>query len=527
MQNQSIEEARAYHTATKHSYTSVRMRTHSLDWHNKPALYKVYPEVSVTPLPTDFPKPVEDTLPALQAFPPPPVHSHSITLTALAQLLFFSAGLTKKRVSRDGAVYYFRAAACAGALYPIEIYLVVEGIDELPAGLYHFSPKYFGLCRLRKGDYRAVLHQATAGNPLVSAAPVTLLFTGIYWRSAWKYQSRAYRYCFWDSGTIAAHVLALASALSVSAQLLTGFVDSMVEHLLGIERKKEGCLFLMSLGNSPALPPPVEEVTIAPLPLKVLPLSHTEVEYPLITRMHAASSLVSPAEVRNWIGPPSAPPAAQSLLIPLQPLSPETRSHQPLGEVILKRGSTRHFRQDSIPFAQLSTLLYSTTRGIPADFLTGEGNSLLDIYLICNAVEGLPAGAYYFHSTSKGLQALKEGIFREEAGYLCLEQPLGAAASVVLFFLTDASALFEHYGNRGYRVAQLEAGITGGKLYLAAYALGLGASGLTFYDDEVVNFFSPHAEGKIPLFVVAIGVPAPIRATRIVLLRPDQKIGTF
>jgi ABC-type uncharacterized transport system YnjBCD ATPase subunit len=60
-------------------------------------------------------------------------------------------------------------------------------------------------------------------------------------------------------------------------------------------------------------------------------------------------------------------------------------------------------------------------------------------------------------------------------------------------------------GNRGYRAVQLEAGITGGKLYLAAYAQRLGATGLTFYDDDVTSFFSPHGAGKSAIFLVAVG----------------------
>ena len=100
---------------------------------------------------------------------------------------------------------------------------------------------------------------------------------------------------------------------------------------------------------------------------------------------------------------------------------------------------------------------------------------------------------------------LKAGDFRDRAGYLGLEQQIPADAAVDIFFLADLKKILERYGNRGYRAAQLEAGILGGKLYLAAYAQRLGASGLTFYDDDVVNFFSPHARGKSAIFLVALG----------------------
>ena len=85
------------------------------------------------------------------------------------------------------------------------------------------------------------------------------------------------------------------------------------------------------------------------------------------------------------------------------------------------------------------------------------------------------------------------------------QQALPAAASADVFFLTDLERVLERFGNRGYRAAQLEAGVIGGKLYLAAYAQRLGATGLTFYDDDVTAFFSPHAEGHSVMFLVALG----------------------
>jgi len=112
------------------------------------------------------------------------------------------------------------------------------------------------------------------------------------------------------------------------------------------------------------------------------------------------------------------------------------------------------------------------------------------LYLIVHDVEGLPAGAYVFHRDRQALELLKEGNFRREAGYLGLEQELPADASVNVYCLADLPRILERFGNRGYRATQLEAGIIGGKLYLSAYAQRLGATGLTFYDDDVTAFLS-------------------------------------
>jgi len=150
--------------------------------------------------------------------------------------------------------------------------------------------------------------------------------------------------------------------------------------------------------------------------------------------------------------------------------------------------------------------------------------TLLDLYLIVNAVEGLPSGSYLFSPADQTLTCLQEGAFRQEAGHLCFEQALGADASVVMFFMADLDAVLNHFGNRGYRAAQLEAGIVGGKMYLCAYALGLGASGLTFFDDDVTAFFSPDAAGKRAIFVVALGQTASENRVRPFRSRVGMKI---
>jgi SagB-type dehydrogenase family enzyme len=156
-------------------------------------------------------------------------------------------------------------------------------------------------------------------------------------------------------------------------------------------------------------------------------------------------------------------------------------------------------------FLQLSTMLQLSTKPVPADFLADPGVHLNDLYLIVNNVDGLASGAYVFHREEGTLEQLGVGDFRRHAGVLGLHQDLPADASVNIFYLCDLNAILDKFGNRGYRAAQLEASIAAGRMYLAAYALRLGATGLTFYDDAVTAFFSPHAEEKSVMFLVALG----------------------
>ncbi|HEY3615182.1 MAG TPA: SagB/ThcOx family dehydrogenase [Candidatus Sulfotelmatobacter sp.] len=517
-ENAHLDAALQYHSGTKHTYQSLRMHPHSLDWDNKPLLFKIYPTLEVTRLPRDFHDTGRSALSAI-ADPAAPSKAETIPdLETLAQLLFFSAGVIRSKKHPEGETF-FRAAACTGALYEIELYVVctdlpgraVPGVKNPPglaAGVYHFGAAEFGLRQLRSGDFRQALVEASGGNPAVAHAPVTIISTGTYWRNAWKYHSRTYRHFGWDNGTILANLLAISAASNLPAKIVAGFIDSQVNALLSLDTNREVAFSVIPIGYKKAKPSAAPK--ISPLQLPLVAYSETEVEYPAMRKMHDASSLDAAAEVTTWRGktPSSQLPAPKGTVTPLQPLDDSALPPDSIEQVISRRGSTRKFSRDSITLPQLSTLLDRATRGIPADFLDPLGAHLNDLYLIVNHVQGLAAGAYVYHWEKKLLELLKTGDFREKAGYLGLEQQIPLDAAVDVFFLADLKKILQRFGNRGYRAVQLEAGILGGKLYLGAYAQRLGASGLTFYDDDVVSFFSPHARGKSAIFLVALGKSA-------------------
>lgn len=511
MSNRNLEAAWVYHNGTKHSYQSIRTNPHYLDWENQPLPFKIYSSLEPIPLPHNFSPSEVAALLAISAIGAHPSGERILDLETLARILHFSAGIIRRRTYPGGEIF-FRAAACTGALYHIDLYLVCGDLPGLRAGVYHFGPHDFVLRQLRAGDYRETLVHASGEEPAVASAPAVIICTGTYWRNAWKYQARTYRHCYWDTGTILANLLAVATAHEVPAQVVGGFVDAEVNRLLDLDTEREVTLTLVALGRAPGMPPgPSPEVE--PLALQTVPLSKTEVDYPAVRAMHAASSLTGEDEVKAWRGLPSqvVQPQPSGRLFPLRPQGDAEIPRDSIDQVILRRGSTRVFARRPITFVQLSNLLYRATRGIHADFLAPEGLQLNDLYLIIHAVDEMPAGAYVWRKDQEALELLKEGSFRREAGYLGLGQELSADASVNIFSLADLKPILERFGNRGYRAAQLEASIIGGKLYLAAYAQGLGATGLTFFDDDVTAFFLPHAGGKSVMFLVALGKPAKLR----------------
>src|SRR5438874_780336 len=502
--NHNAQAAQAYHDSTKHSYASVRTNAHSLDFANQPLPFKIYATLEPIRLPAEVRQTGVAALSAISESVPPQTDAVP-DLEAVAQLLYLSAGITRHRKYPGGEIY-FRAAACTGALYDVELHLVCANVANLEAGVYHFAAAEFGLRKLRDGDYRGLLVEATSSDPAIAHAPLTIVCTCTYWRNAWKYQDRTYRHFGWDNGTLLANLLAVGTALGMPAKVICGFLDAEVNRLVDVDPEREVAYSLVALGHVAALP---QQFLSKPsvLHLETVPLSRNEIVYPAMRKIHAASSLRSAEEVGTWRGnaPFAKLPAQTGATVQLHPYSDAEMPRDPIEQVILRRGSARKFAEVPIGLLQLSTILDRATRGIPADFLHPEGTQLNEVYLIVNAVEGLDAGAYVFHRDRQMLERLKAGNFRTQAGHLGLDQDLPAEAAADIFFLADLQIILGRFGNRGYRAVQLEAGILSGKVYLAAYAQRLSATGLTFYDDDVIRFFSPHAHGKSVIMLVAVG----------------------
>src|SRR6266581_7736617 len=170
--NRNPDAAWTYHEATKHSYASIRSNPHFLDWSNQPLPFKIYSALEPMRLPSEVRQTGVAALSAIAEGVPAQTNA-APDLEAVAQLLYLSAGITRKR-NYPGGEIYFRAAACTGALYEVELYLVCGDLANLPAGVYHFAPAEFGLRTLRVGDCRAVLAEATAADPAIAHAPAVI-----------------------------------------------------------------------------------------------------------------------------------------------------------------------------------------------------------------------------------------------------------------------------------------------------------------------------------------------------------------
>ncbi|MGH3490469.1 MAG: SagB family peptide dehydrogenase [Actinopolymorphaceae bacterium] len=555
--NDDIAEAWAFHDATKYSVREesdgpgIAMGTppdlEEAIWEKdrslEPFPYKIYTSLQPIPLPREF---ATSTVPAFDALsavggeasvagaPPPP------DLATLARIALYSCGLLDRRTTlRGGRVIDYRAAGGTGARFHLEAYLVCGGLPDLPAGVYHYAAHDHSLRQLRSGDFRGALSHASGSEPALASAPVVLALTSTFWRNAWRYKARAYRHTYWDAGTTLSHTRAVAASTGLPATLVMGYVDKEVNDLLGVDGVRETTVALCALGHGGAASPPTGRPEVPPLDLPTQPISPGEVTFPAIPRMHAATCLDSVAEVERWGASPlvRTPAEPRGPLVPLAPFAPADLAAVSVEEVIARRRSTRHFDVDAeLPFAAFSTLLDRSTRGIAADCLTPGARALHDCYLIVHGVEGLAPGVYVHHPALGGpghlgehghggaagaVELLREGDFRQDAQRLAVGQWYPADAHVNAYYLTDLTPVLRSYGNRGYRLSQLECALSAGILHLGTHALGridhagavvrLGAVGSTSCDDDVVEFFSPHAAGKSYMFVTVFGRRRPTR----------------
>jgi SagB-type dehydrogenase family enzyme len=229
-------------------------------------------------------------------------------------------------------------------------------------------------------------------------------------------------------------------------------------------------------------------------------LSEEQKTYPLIEGIHTATKL-----------------STESALLPLREpkvsgrggvrLPPPVTTNQSFGVVARTRRSALDFEggRGSISFPQLATLLSTTRERLFADFATDR---YVHLYLYVHRVEGLEPGVYRFWPEHAELERIKAGDQRLVAAALSLGQDLAGNACVAFSMIGDFENAASRYGDRGYRYVHFEAGAMGQRMYLAAEALGLRATGIgAFFDEEVNRYLGLSSELGQVVYHFAIGYP--------------------
>jgi len=167
-----------------------------------------------------------------------------LSLQELAKLLWATQGITDPRFSPS-----FRTAPSAGALHPIDTYLIVNRVQGLASGIYFLHVENFSLERKNQGDFSRQIAQAALNQDMAREAAVVFVWVAVIRRSFQKYRQRAYRYIYLDCGHIAQNLYLAATALDMGCCGMAAFFDDEVNNLLEVDGREETAIYLASVGK--------------------------------------------------------------------------------------------------------------------------------------------------------------------------------------------------------------------------------------------------------------------------------------
>ncbi len=226
-------------------YFRHRMPSGLLNLEARPAPFKEYPGAAVVGLPD----PTGRRTPTLtrvlkerrsvRRYAPTP-----LALADLSFLLWASGG--RQRVEHG---HLFRTVPSAGALYPIETYVLAHQVEDLAPGLYHYGIREHHLEQVAAGDFRREITQAALEQVMCREAPAVLLWTAVFERCAWKYGQRAWRYIYLDAGHIAQNLALAATGIGLGSCQIAALFDDEVNALLRIDGSTEGILYMSVVGH--------------------------------------------------------------------------------------------------------------------------------------------------------------------------------------------------------------------------------------------------------------------------------------
>ena len=513
--NHDTERLFAYHQATKHTYHSVRVGARRLDWHNQPNPFRTYVGAPSVALPAEPEFPTLGTFAAMTALAGKTsapvefssIHSESANLAWLGRLLWHSMAVSAwKKVQGNAGRYSLRVNPSSGNLHPTETYVAVRAFSGIEDGLYHYRADQHALELRSRGSWTQDLARGLE-IPWAAESPIIMAMTSIFWREAWKYGERAYRYCCHDLGHAMTSVLLAAHALGLQGGAVAHFCDLRLTRLLGLSESDEAPMAFLVFPSTDETRKKSAEISTVPVePFAGIPneLSAEEVRYELLLGIHASSVLVDPAG--------AVPRVLAANLVESggrRPILPGPSRDFALGSVVRRRRSALDFDATTPPMSreELEQLLDYATRDWLADWRgnfdgtsstpDNAGTDFVTLYLYVHRVRDCEPGVYCWDRDHRKLEQLHVGNVQRVTAFLSLEQSLAGNSCFTVSMIADLAEAARVFGNRGYRYVHFEAGAIGQRLYLGAEALGWNATGIgAFYDDDVHRYLGFLDEGQ-------------------------------
>lgn len=501
MPDQPISIAQYYHERTKYDPQTIASKSKGLDWSQQPHPFKEYKIGQTFDL-----KPYlsRQTVPQKGDF-----------WRRISRILGCSYGLTAK-IATMGSPLYLRSAPSAGGLYPAEVYLISRGTEFLPAGLYSYQGQSHSLLLFWESDVWTNLQSACFWNPVLENTDIALVTSAIFYRSAWRYEDRAYRRIFLDTGHLLGNIELSASINDYRAHLIGGFNDSQMNELLYLDSEKESVMTVIPLADLLNIRQNLPPSTTA-LPSATTTLYPKIAEGELLNSLHQATIIATDEKIEANITPSNWEdkynfPFCLKVSVTSRPVN-WGEDLIDLESTMLKRRSTRAYSGASLSLDELRALLHFTYQ--PQDYADQNLDpnpdyfalDLLETFIAVSAVTGLEEGCYYYAPKAQELRQIRFKNFQQELHYLCLGQDLGRDAAAVVFHTADLSKAVAKYGDRVYRYLHADAGHLGQRLNLAAIHLGLGVSGIGGFFDDQVNEVLGIPSDEAVIYITTLGRP--------------------
>lgn len=502
-----VSIAQHYHERTKYAPETIASKGRAPDWDHPPIPFKDYKIGTQIDLKAFLDEPSAGDREAQQWH-------------RLSQLLHYTYGLTAKVSLGGDKNIYLRTAPSAGGLYPAEVYLVSRGTALLAPGLYHYQPKTHALVHFWDDHVWGGLQGGCFWHPALDNVPLAMVVTATFFRSAWRYQDRAYRRICLDIGHLLGNVEMAGALTDYRPHLIGGFADEAVDELLYLNREQEGAIAVVALAD-------LLDVQQNLPRFRTALASTTQHEYPevadgeLLPYFHQATQISQEAPPdTQWRLDPEAEARKDKYNFPFCTKVSSVSApidwgaeRSGLDQTLLRRRSTRSYSGADLSLEELLALLDFTYQPEPyrdQDF-DGEpdyfATQRIETFVAVSGVTDLEEGCYYYAPKAQELRQIRFKNFRRELHFLCLGQELGRDAAAVVFHTADLRQAVSEYGDRAYRYLHMDAGHLGQRLNLAAIYLGLGVSGVGGFFDDQVNEVLGIPEDEAALYVTTLGRP--------------------
>ena len=422
-----------------------------------------------------------------------------IPYESLSTLLYYTYGFSRHDEGAGVSWPFHRFVASARCLFPTELYLWLPQTEHIPAGIYSYDNLHHSLALIREGEYRDLL--ATAIDADLENSLGVLLISAHFWKTAFKYINFAYRLCIQEAGIVTSNALIVAGTLGYTGRVHYQFLDQSLNRLLGFVPDEESLLTVVPLyvgdrqGGGEAnegQPRPYDRLALRRLGMKTTEQSLSEtiapiaLDYvktttfdrklcPLLTEMDQHTFLEDTTEVvtthemasslpclttEERITPPASSPEASDLAEALHFRSSGDMSFMPL----------------CVPLKQevfWEIVRYSLT-AYNSDLQYLPSSPRLQLYIVVQHIEGIEAGIYRLCADCGMLHVIERGDFSMQIQEVqMISNVVSTPANLVCYLVGDYSATSSLFGNRAYRIMNLEAGLIAQRISVMSAAQGL------------------------------------------------------